>query len=56
VDKYPEAVRREFSKEVDEIHWGRRVRDPNAMDLIGVQDVTEKLDLAFAERGVKAIV
>ncbi len=51
VDKYPEAVRREFGKPVEDLRWGRRVRDPNAMDLIRVEDVVEKLDLAFAARG-----
>jgi heptosyltransferase I len=51
VDKYPEAVRREFGTSVDKLRWGRRVRDPNAMDLIEVDDVVAKLDLAFAERG-----
>lgn len=55
VDKYPEAVRRELGKSVDEIRWGGRVRDPSAMDLIGVDDVVEKLDLAFAERGVASV-
>ena len=52
VDKYPEAVAAEFGKQVDEIRWGRRVRDPNAMDLITVPDVSAKLELAFAERGI----
>lgn len=52
VDKYPEAVRREFGTSVDKLRWGQRVRDPNAMDLIKVADVIEKLDLAFAERGL----
>jgi heptosyltransferase I len=55
VDKYPEAVRKEFGKSVDEIRFGRRVRDPRAMDLIRVDDVIEKLDLAFAERGVASV-
>jgi heptosyltransferase I len=55
VDKYPEAVRAQFGKSVDEIRWGRRVRDPNAMDLIRADEVIEKLDLAFAERGVTAL-
>ncbi|HEX7081340.1 MAG TPA: glycosyltransferase family 9 protein [Gammaproteobacteria bacterium] len=54
-DKYPEAVRREFGRSVGEIRWGRRVRDPNAMSLIRTADVIEKLDLAFAERGVAPI-
>ena len=52
VDKYPEAVRREFGVSVDEIRWGRRVRNPHAMDLIEVGDVIEKLDAAFAERTI----
>ena len=50
-DSYPRAVRRAFGKGVGEIRWGRRVRDPGAMDLIGVADVARKLDAAFDERG-----
>lgn len=49
VDKYPEAVMAEFGVSVDGIRWGRRVRNPNAMDRIGVNEVCEKLDMAFAE-------
>ena len=48
VDKYPEAVRKEFDKPVEALRWGQRVRDPEAMMLITVADVTEKLDQAFA--------
>jgi len=55
VDKYPDAVRKEFGRSVDGIRWGRRVRDPDAMNLITVADVTEKLDLAFAERGIRPV-
>jgi heptosyltransferase I len=55
VDKYPEAVAAEFRTSVDRIRWGRRVRNPDAMDLITVADVKAKLDLAFAERGVAAL-
>ncbi len=55
VDKYPEAVRREFGKPVEEIRWGRRVRDPDAMDLIRVEDVVAKLDAAFAEAGIEPV-
>jgi heptosyltransferase I len=54
VDRYPDAVRRAFGVPVDAIRWGRRVRDPDAMDLITVDDVVEKLDLAFREAGVPA--
>ena len=50
-DSYPRAVEQAFGRGVGEIRWGRRVRDPGAMDLIGVADVTQKLDAAFSERG-----
>jgi heptosyltransferase I len=52
VDKYPEAVAREFGRPVEALRWGQRVRDPNAMSLIHVADVTAKLDAAFTERGI----
>ncbi len=53
VDKYPEAVEREFGKPIETLRWGQRVRDPAAMSLITVPDVVAKLDAAFAERGVQ---
>jgi heptosyltransferase I len=52
VDKYPEAVAREFGRPIETLRWGQRVRDPAAMSLITVPDVVAKLDLAFAERGI----
>jgi heptosyltransferase I len=55
VDKYPEAVRREFGMAVEALRWGQRVRNPDAMDLIEVSDVIEKLDIAFTERGISRI-
>jgi heptosyltransferase I len=48
VDHYPEAVRREFGTDVDHVPWGARVRDPDAMDLIKVEEVTARLDQFFA--------
>lgn len=53
VDKYPEAVQRELGKTVSDLRWGGRVRSPDAMELITVPDVIEKLTLAFAERGLE---
>jgi heptosyltransferase I len=53
VDKYPEAVEREFGRPIDTLRWGQRVRDPAAMSLITVADVIVKLDAAFAERGIQ---
>ncbi len=44
VDRYPEAVQREFNKPVAALRWGERVRDPGAMDLIRVDDVLARVD------------
>jgi heptosyltransferase I len=54
VDKYPEAVAKEFGRPIETLRWGQRVRDPAAMSLITVADVTAKLDAAFAARGIRA--
>jgi heptosyltransferase I len=54
VDKYPEAVAREFGRPIEALRWGQRVRDPAAMSLITVADVIVKLDAAFAARGIRA--
>jgi len=56
VDRYPEAVQREFGRPIETLRWGQRVRDPDAMSLITVPDVTAKLDLAFAQRGIAPLV
>lgn len=52
VDKYPAAVAKEFGRPIEELRWGQRVRDPDAMSFITVPDVIEKLDAAFAQRGI----
>ena len=44
VNKYPQALRADGGKNVEEVSWGRRVRSPDAMDLITVAEVTAKLD------------
>jgi heptosyltransferase I len=51
VNKYAEAVRAEFGKTVDELPWGKRVRNPEAMRLPAISDVTEKLDQLLGQRG-----
>jgi heptosyltransferase I len=56
VDKYPQAVAREFGRSIETLRWGQRVRDPAAMSLITVADVTAKLDAAFAARGVTPVL
>jgi heptosyltransferase I len=46
-DRYPDAIRREFDQPVADVAWGQRVRDPDAMNLITLADVTTKVDLVF---------
>lgn len=50
VNRYPQAVRRFLGASVEDVRWGRRVRDPRAMDLIGVADVTRRLDALMESR------
>ena len=47
VDAYPEAVRRQFGKPVEELPWGARVRDASAMELISVEAVCEAIEKAL---------
>ena len=44
VNRYPDAARRFLGKEVDELRWGQRVRNADAMDLITIDDVKSKID------------
>jgi len=49
-DRYPEAIQREFGKSVEEVAWGQRVRDPDAMNLISLDEVTQKIDLVLGSK------
>ncbi|MDN3516820.1 glycosyltransferase family 9 protein [Aquisalimonas lutea] len=44
VNRYPDALRVELGREVDQVPWGQRVRKADAMELIRVDDVLERLD------------
>ena len=47
VNRYPDAISRYLGKNVRDLRWGQRVRHPDAMDLIEVSDVIEKVDFFF---------
>ncbi len=47
VDRYRDAVGKEFGKPVEDLRWGQRVRDPDAMNLILVDDVIEKIAIVL---------
>ncbi len=50
INRYPDAIKRYLGKNVTEVRWGQRVRDPHAMDLVTVSDVIEAVDLFFDDR------
>ena len=57
VDRYPDAMRRFNREDPENAAWGTRVRDPAAMELITVADVTGRLDelMAAKKRGERLV-
>lgn len=49
VNCYPQALKKLMHKETDEVKWGTRVHHPQAMSFFSVDQVMEKLALAFTE-------
>jgi len=47
VNRYPDAVRRYLGRDVAGIRWGRRVRNPDAMNLITIDEVMAKIEEFF---------
>jgi len=47
VNRYPDAAIKYLGKPVEKLHWGQRVRHPDAMGLITVDDVVSKIDGFF---------
>ncbi|MGH8396676.1 MAG: glycosyltransferase family 9 protein [Gammaproteobacteria bacterium] len=50
VNRYPEVMQKINHEDAEHAPWGTRVRDPAAMDMIKVNDVTAKLDEFMATR------
>jgi len=46
VDKFPQAAARFRGKNPQQLRWGTRIEDAGVMDLIEVDDVIERLDMA----------
>ena len=46
-NRYPDAALKYLGKPVDQLRWGQRVRHPDAMDLITIDDVIGKIDAFF---------
>jgi heptosyltransferase I len=54
VDKYDEASRMVFGKPATEIPWTEKIERPGVMDLIGVSEVTDRLDALMARDALMA--
>lgn len=48
VDRYPDAVARYLSKSPEDLRWGQRVRNPEAMELITIDEVNARVDALMA--------
>jgi heptosyltransferase I len=53
VDQYDAAARKYLKRSADQIRWGSKIEKPGVMDLITVEQVTDKLD-GWAARATKA--
>ena len=49
INRYPDAARKYLRRGVDALRWGQRVRHPDAMELITIDDVTAKIDTFFSK-------
>lgn len=49
VNKYPDAILAEFGKTAEQLSWGKRVRNPRAMELIKVDEVATMLDRVMSQ-------
>jgi len=53
INRYPEAVSKLLNSSVAEQPWGQRVRTPEAMDLISVEDACAAVDKMMAHLGFR---
>lgn len=49
INRYPDALLADCGKQVHDVKWGRRVRNPAAMELITVAEVNAMLDQVMAD-------
>lgn len=50
INRYPDAIEAFLGKNVADVAWGERVRDPQAMSLIGTDEVMQVTDDFFDKR------
>ena len=50
LNKYPAACVKYLGKNEKDVKWGKRIRNPNVMNLIGIDDVVDKIDNYFEDK------
>ena len=45
INAYPKATKKLLNKEISELKWGYRIKEPEAMNLITPEEVIAKIDL-----------
>lgn len=50
INRYPDAAMRYLGKNVRDLRWGQRIRHPDAMDLVTINDVVQVIDNFFENR------
>ena len=50
INRYPDAVMKYLGKNVRDLRWGQRIRHPDAMDLVTINDVVQVIDNFFENR------
>jgi heptosyltransferase I len=53
VDKYDDAARKVFGRPSEDLPWTKKIERPGVMDLIDVQEVTDKLDALIAQAKIR---
>ena len=51
INRYPDAIKQHLGRNVADLRWGQRVRHPDVMSLIKVEDVVQSIDNFFDDRG-----
>jgi heptosyltransferase I len=47
VSAYPEAIKMDTGKSVEQVRWGKRVKRDNVMDMVRIEDVIEKFKQVY---------
>ena len=50
INAYPKAAQKFLNKEISELKWGYRIKEPEAMNLITPMEVIKKIDQLILQK------